>query len=116
MAARDVLVAVLREVEAGARSALNEPQTEWPEVGRVFMSCVHLSDQEAVAAGQKSGARVADFEGRFNDLTRSITSRDRLQVVGGSEVWKVTGLVNAVRGRRRSVVVRAVLKTTGAGA
>lgn len=105
---RDVLVTCLRSAETG-RNALNEPVTEWQELGQVYARKTDLSDEEMVAAGQESSARVARFRVRENAMTRGLTGGDRLQVAG--EAWDIRGVVDAGRRRRAAREITAVRRS-----
>lgn len=110
MAARSLLVTVLRVVEVG-RDAANAPITEDQAQGTIWAAKADLTDQEGLAAGQVAGARVALFRMRANALSLGITSDDVL--AGGGRRWGVTGAIEGAQGRRREVIVTAVERSDG---
>lgn len=110
MPGRDLLLTVLRP-DQGARNDHNEPDETPVEAGKIWAGKADLSDVEAVAAGQKSSARLSQFTMRANDLSLAITSDYLLRHGATAREWKVTGVMEGAKGRRRTVLVTGIQRS-----
>lgn len=110
MPGRDQLVTLQRFSETSC-TALNEVVGSWQALCQVWANRRDSSDTERLAAGAEGSAVVTRFVVRSNQITRSLTPKDR--VWDGTRAWNVKGVANGSAGRHRTVEILAVADSRG---
>ncbi|ETA53980.2 phage head completion protein [Ponticoccus alexandrii] len=104
----DTLLTVLRQTE-GAASALNTPAETFEPAGRVYAHYAPGQGREGEDAGQEMSVTGAVFTARRNALTRSLTSRDRIESRG--ETWVIINVADHPENPRAWRLIQAQRRT-----
>lgn len=77
--------------EGAERDAWNQPTGGWGAIGRARAAIYYGAGTERRQAAQEQGVQAASFSCLASELTRSITTADRLEHKGA--VWNITAIV-----------------------
>lgn len=95
----------IQRLTEGAQNGFGEPVETWADLATVWAKRQDVSDDEKVAAGQRSSAIMTRFVIRSSTTAKTITAQDRLSYDG--TLWNIHGVKETAEGRNRFLEITA---------